>query len=241
MQAEQKQCACGTLFTPSRPEMDECRECRRTRYRTDGFAKRKQREREAPGSHTAKEWYDRIQFQNSLCFYCFHDLITDRDLFCGTKDHLVPISRGGSNFIENIVAACWPCNRRKGRRTANEFCAYLAKQSGRFSEVSTLLDPTTTRTVAGSHTGITPLSTLPIELRDPLFRMGHQHAMRETDNPAFWESRRALLKHQAAMMGRYFQEAAGQMQLNLDMPSSVKKTPEAEAAALTVQKGMDLA
>ena len=34
-----------------------------------------------------------------------------------TLDHVVPISRGGKTRWENIVAACGPCNTRKGNKT----------------------------------------------------------------------------------------------------------------------------
>lgn len=31
-----------------------------------------------------------------------------------TLDHIVPRSKGGSSTWENLVAACWPCNLKKG-------------------------------------------------------------------------------------------------------------------------------
>ncbi len=39
--------------------------------------------------------------------------------YCGTRanltvDHVIPRSKGGTSTWENIVAACAPCNRRKG-------------------------------------------------------------------------------------------------------------------------------
>lgn len=37
-----------------------------------------------------------------------------------TLDHLLPRSRGGETVWENVVAACGPCNRRKGDRTPEE-------------------------------------------------------------------------------------------------------------------------
>jgi 5-methylcytosine-specific restriction endonuclease McrA len=46
--------------------------------------------------------------------------------YCGrgdlplTIDHVVPRSRGGADSWENLVAACLPCNNRKGNRTAEE-------------------------------------------------------------------------------------------------------------------------
>ncbi len=46
--------------------------------------------------------------------------------YCGreqgglTVDHVIPRSRGGSSAWDNIVAACAPCNRKKGNRLPNE-------------------------------------------------------------------------------------------------------------------------
>jgi 5-methylcytosine-specific restriction endonuclease McrA len=40
--------------------------------------------------------------------------------FTLTMDHLLPVSRGGPTSPENLVAACKPCNDRKGARTPEE-------------------------------------------------------------------------------------------------------------------------
>lgn len=37
-----------------------------------------------------------------------------------TRDHILPVSRGGENTWENVVTACSPCNNRKGNRTPAE-------------------------------------------------------------------------------------------------------------------------
>ena len=37
-----------------------------------------------------------------------------------TIDHVLPRSRGGQTVWENVVAACAPCNRKKGDRTPSE-------------------------------------------------------------------------------------------------------------------------
>lgn len=48
----------------------------------------------------------------------------NRCQYCGTAaenlDHVVPRSRGGLHTWENVVAACRPCNARKGDRTPHE-------------------------------------------------------------------------------------------------------------------------
>ncbi|EXG80686.1 HNH endonuclease [Cryptosporangium arvum] len=53
-------------------------------------------------------------------------LVRDRRCcaYCGrpasTVDHVLPRSRGGANSWANTVAACGPCNHRKGDRTPAE-------------------------------------------------------------------------------------------------------------------------
>lgn len=42
-----------------------------------------------------------------------------------TRDHVVPVSAGGSNVWRNVVTACSPCNNRKGNRTPREAGMHL--------------------------------------------------------------------------------------------------------------------
>ena len=37
-----------------------------------------------------------------------------------TRDHLIPLSRGGTNDWTNVVTACSPCNTRKANRLPSE-------------------------------------------------------------------------------------------------------------------------
>lgn len=37
-----------------------------------------------------------------------------------TVDHMLPVSRGGSNDFTNLVIACFACNHRKRDRTPEE-------------------------------------------------------------------------------------------------------------------------
>ncbi len=55
------------------------------------------------------------------CQYCgrrSHDL---------TIDHVVPRHRGGQHVWENVVAACKPCNHRKGGKTLQEARMHLIR------------------------------------------------------------------------------------------------------------------
>ena len=44
-----------------------------------------------------------------------------------TLDHVVPRARGGQRTWQNLVAACGPCNRRKGDRSPSEAGLRLAR------------------------------------------------------------------------------------------------------------------
>lgn len=61
------------------------------------------------GSFTATEWQDKLAEYDGKCAYCS----------CAgkmTRQHVVPISKGGSNSIENIVPACLGCNLSIGAK-----------------------------------------------------------------------------------------------------------------------------
>lgn len=51
-----------------------------------------------------------------LCAYCGHRFPTD-DL---TREHVRPVSRGGTDTWMNCITACRPCNGRKGNRLPEE-------------------------------------------------------------------------------------------------------------------------
>jgi|WetSurMetagenome_2_1015567.scaffolds.fasta_scaffold48889_4 5-methylcytosine-specific restriction endonuclease McrA len=51
---------------------------------------------------------------NWLCYYC-----KSRKYECW--DHAVPLIRGGSHSIDNLVPACNTCNLKKGTKTEEEF------------------------------------------------------------------------------------------------------------------------
>ena len=54
------------------------------------------------------------------CQYCGRHIAELRPRESLTRDHLIPLSRGGTNEWTNVVAACSPCNTRKGNRLPEE-------------------------------------------------------------------------------------------------------------------------
>ncbi len=65
--------------------------------------------------------------------------------YCGSRDrltidHVMPKSRGGRDIWENLVAACVPCNNRKGNRKPEEARMGLARKPFRPSHVMFIRD-----------------------------------------------------------------------------------------------------
>lgn len=54
-------------------------------------------------------------FDDFTCQYCGR---TNTRLEC---DHIIPISRGGNNDFENLITACFNCNRSKRNKTISEW------------------------------------------------------------------------------------------------------------------------
>lgn len=54
------------------------------------------------------------------CQYCGRHQVELRTRECLTRDHLVPVSRGGGNAWSNVVTACSSCNTRKGNLLPEE-------------------------------------------------------------------------------------------------------------------------
>jgi len=71
----------------------------------------------ADGSYTAAEIRRLIAAYDNKCAYCSVPL--DRV----ELDHRIPLTRGGTNYIDNLVPACRRCNASKNDRTEEEFRA----------------------------------------------------------------------------------------------------------------------
>jgi 5-methylcytosine-specific restriction endonuclease McrA len=86
------------------------------------------------GTHTDAQWWALVRAAERICFYCGTetncDLEATGDPRQVQRDHLVPLSRGGSDHIDNIVVSCRSCNLDKGTMTAGEFLNWKAAQRG---------------------------------------------------------------------------------------------------------------
>src|SRR5260370_34294169 len=63
----------------------------------------------AKGQITPEQWRRLVRRHRFLCFYCGAKLVPANR----TLDHKLPLSRGGTNTIDNLGPACRPCNQRK--------------------------------------------------------------------------------------------------------------------------------
>jgi len=79
-------------------------------------------------THTAAEWRVKEAAANGLCYYCERPVDIG-----GVKDHIVPVSRGGSDGIDNVVLACWDCNDAKRDMDAEAFIEW-ARATGFFEK-----------------------------------------------------------------------------------------------------------
>lgn len=91
---------------------------RKRQYRRN----RKARERGAEGSHAHDDIVSIYNLQAGKCAYCRKSLRADCHV-----DHILALSKGGTNDRQNLQLTCGKCNRSKGARDPIEF----AQSTGR--------------------------------------------------------------------------------------------------------------
>lgn len=76
------------------------------------------RERAVEGKFTKHDIDSLLVKQHGQCKYCFADI-------CGNYhiDHIHPISKGGSNWPDNLQLTCPSCNSKKSNKSHDEFIA----------------------------------------------------------------------------------------------------------------------
>jgi len=76
-----------------------------------GESKRRAILKEVINTLTADEWLETLEEHDYRCVYCGKKLI---DSFDTTRDHVIPLNKGGNNTKDNILPACRSCNCKKG-------------------------------------------------------------------------------------------------------------------------------
>lgn len=71
----------------------------------------------AQGSHTEKDVRHMRECQRDRCYYCGKEFENGKY----HVDHVIPLSRGGSNSPDNLVLACPSCNVQKNNRLPHEW------------------------------------------------------------------------------------------------------------------------
>lgn len=77
------------------------------------------RKHHAEGQHTVDDVQEIYAQQEGRCAYCGIPVHENYHV-----DHMVPLSRGGSDWPENLVIACPECNISKHAKTVDEWLIY---------------------------------------------------------------------------------------------------------------------
>ena len=89
-----------------------------------GWRRRRQRIRSSDEpSYTTRDIDVLRDIQNESCYYCGASISENHHV-----EHLVPLSRGGSDGYDNIVLACPSCNQAKNALTERQFWRRLRKR-----------------------------------------------------------------------------------------------------------------
>lgn len=82
------------------------------------------------GSHTRKQWRAMQRYFNFRCVRCQKMPHPNGQL---TKDHILPISLGGSDSLTNLQPLCSRCNSKKGIKAIDyRFNGLTAKRAKKF-------------------------------------------------------------------------------------------------------------
>lgn len=108
---------------------DDCKVCYNIRRRENATKKKHtdfvggmKRRGEAEVNYTHQQWKETVIYFGGECAYCGKTMRKGERL---TRDHLVPVSEGGTTTQDNVVPACSSCNSSKG---ATEWREWFMKQ-----------------------------------------------------------------------------------------------------------------
>lgn len=83
------------------------------------------RRKNAVGSHSPEELNRLFDMFQGNCAYCIGGKAT-------TVDHIVPLTKGGTNNIDNLVPCCRSCNSSKGNKFIGDWRPIMAHTLTRF-------------------------------------------------------------------------------------------------------------
>lgn len=83
---------------------------RNPEYFRAAYAKRRTQMQGTEYPHTFQDISAQLTRQNHMCYWC------SQPLTAYEVDHVIPVSRGGSNSADNIVLSCSNCNRTKSNK-----------------------------------------------------------------------------------------------------------------------------
>lgn len=75
---------------------------------------------QAEGFHTAQDIKNLLAAQRNRCLWCKKDTKSRYHV-----DHIIPLSRGGSDWPSNLCISCPECNMSKGAKMPSEFAGVL--------------------------------------------------------------------------------------------------------------------
>lgn len=78
--------------------------------------RRRAREQGAAGTHTSDDIDAQLKHQKGRCYYCGEKVSNDFHI-----DHVIPLSRGGTDSPDNLVITCPTCNLRKSSKLPHEW------------------------------------------------------------------------------------------------------------------------
>ncbi len=91
-----------------------CKDCNKIYYQL-----RRGRVKSAGGKYTKKEWNTLVSKYDScpMCNRKWNEIpILEGRKSVITIDHIKPVSKGGSNNIDNLQPLCYSCNSKKGNK-----------------------------------------------------------------------------------------------------------------------------
>lgn len=98
------------------------------RYAADVYREKK---KNAEGAYTGKDIEGIYKLQGGLCYYCLAEIKYDGNKKTFQADHMKPLSKGGTNWPDNIALCCIKCNSKKKNLGVLAYWNQLEKEIGK--------------------------------------------------------------------------------------------------------------